>query len=144
MVLVDHMVLDRRSVENQIPLFFCQILKWYICTDAKFPGNILHQRPHQCLPGQHRPFVDRQVFIRYQGRFIYHMDDARSVTMRTGSLAVKGKFLRQAVQQFCSGPKGGTDAGNCRTLVKRKGCGYIQYFIHIGFRCLRHTPSGIS
>ena len=81
------------AMKHDLTLMRGQLAKRHVRPHAKLTDNILHQRPHQCLPRQHSALVDRQRFIGNKGRFVHHMNDARSVTMRTSSLAVERKLL---------------------------------------------------
>ena len=81
-------------MENNVSFLRCQIFKRYICTYAHFPGNVLHQGPHQRLPRRDRPFINGQRFIRYQRRFIHSTDNTGTVTSFAGSLTVEGQLFR--------------------------------------------------
>ena len=86
-------------MENHFPLLFRQIPEGDIRPDAQIPGDILHQGPHQRLPGEDGALVDGQGFIRHQSGFIHHMDDARSVAAGAGTLAVEGQLLSTGAEE---------------------------------------------
>ena len=87
------MLLFGRAVIDDLFLFRRQILEGNVGPDAHLPGDVLHQGPHQRSPGQDRPFVDGQVLVGHEGRFVHGADDSRSPAGAAGSLAVEGKFL---------------------------------------------------
>ena len=94
LILVDHMLFDRRAMKDNVPLLRCQLLKRHIRAHAQISCNILHQRPHQRLPRPHRALVDRQRFIRHQTVQIYSPHQSRTTTFRAGTLTVKSQLLR--------------------------------------------------
>ena len=53
------------------------------------------------------------------------------VTVRASVAPKTREHQAQAVQQFCPGAEGGSDAGDSRTLVQREGSGDIEHLIHI-------------
>ena len=80
-------------MKDDVPLLLRQFPKRHIGAHAHFPGNVLHQRPHQGLPGQHRALIDTQTLVRHKCRFVHRADDARAVAALAGALAVEGKLL---------------------------------------------------
>ena len=127
-ILVNHVVLDGRPVEHDFPLFRCQQAKRYVGTHTQIPGDILHQRPHQCLPGQYSPLVYGKGFIGHEGRFIHNPDTPGTAALGTGPLTVEREFLRPrciemlsalGTDEFapCGNGKGGRRIVTVRTAV---------------------------
>ena len=96
LILVNDVFLDRRSVEDYLPLLFRKLPEGHIRAHAHFSCDVLHQRPHQGLPGRNRPLVNGQGLVGNQRRLIHHPDDSGAVAPGTGALAVEGQF-------FCPG-----------------------------------------
>ena len=94
MVLIDDALLLRRTVKDDLPLPRRQIPKGHVGAHAHFPGNVLHQRPHQRLPGGDGPLVDGERFIRHQRGLVHRADDARSIAAAAGAGAVEGELFR--------------------------------------------------
>ena len=65
-VLVDYVLLDCRTVEHDIPFFCRELPEGNIRADTHFSCDILHQRPHEGLPGQNSAFVNTQILIRHE------------------------------------------------------------------------------
>ena len=100
--LIDHMHLVGRSVKDNI-LFPCsQLTKRYIRPYAQFLCNFLHQRPHERLPRQHRPLVDREGVIGHERRFVNDAHNACPSARLTGTAAVEREFLRTRRIEMCA------------------------------------------
>ena len=90
-----------RAVEHDFLFFRRQIAEWDIGAHAQVTGDILHQGPHQGLPGRHSAFVDGQGVVRHQRILIHGADHARAGTGRTRSFRIKGhRFRTGAVKRF--------------------------------------------
>ena len=94
LVVIEDVLFVGRSVENDVPLLLRQVAEGHIRAHAHGPGNILHQGPHQGLPGKHGPLVDGEGFIRHQQILVHSHGNACPVTFRAGAGAVEGKILR--------------------------------------------------
>ena len=93
LVAVQDMLLFGRAVIDDLFLFRRQVLEGDVGPDAHLPGDVLHQGPHQRSPGQDRSFVDGQVLVGHEGRFVHGAHDSRSSASAAGALAVESKFL---------------------------------------------------
>ena len=89
-------------MEDDVSFFFCQFPERHVCPDSEFSGDILHQRPHQGLPGKYCALINRQGFVRDKRRFVNDMNNSGSVTAGACPLAVKGEFLRSGAEKMRS------------------------------------------
>ena len=92
---VKNMLLFRRTVIHDIPLFLRQFPKRHVRTHPHGPAHIRHQRPHERTPGCHRPLVNGQRFIRHQRRLIHRPHNACAAARPAGALAVKRQLFRR-------------------------------------------------
>ena len=60
------------AMEYDIPFLRRQLAERRIGSHTHLPGNVLHQRPHQCLTRGHRPLVDGQQLVRHQSGLIHY------------------------------------------------------------------------
>ena len=93
LILINDVFLDRRPVEYDIPLFFCQLTKRHIGSHAHFSCDIFHQRPHQSLPWPHRTFINGKRFVRYQTCAVNRTNDTGTAAGRTSTLTVKSQHF---------------------------------------------------
>ena len=83
-----------RTMIHDLFFLICQILKWNIGPNSHLPAHIRHQRPHETVPGSHRPIINRQCIIRHQCIKIHCPHTSRTATPLTGPLGVECQFLR--------------------------------------------------
>lgn len=56
-VLVNDVFFHRRTVEHDVLFFVGQVPEGHVGAHTHLAGNVLHQRPHEGLPGSHRTLV---------------------------------------------------------------------------------------
>lgn len=93
LVLVNHVPFDGRPVEHDIPFLRRQVFERHIGPDAHFAGDILHEGPHERLPGQHSALVDGQGFVGHQGRLVDGPDQSRAAAGFAGAAAVESQVF---------------------------------------------------
>ena len=94
------MAFFRGTVEDNVPLPLGQIPKRDIRAHPHVPGDILHQGPHQGLPGRHRPLVNGQGLVGNQGCLVHRAHHAGAVAGPAGAHAVKGQLLRPGTEKM--------------------------------------------
>ena len=92
--LIDQMHLVGRSVKDDLLFLRSQFAKRHIRPHAEFLRDLLHQRPHERLPRQHCPIVDREGVVGHERRFVNDADNAGTSARLTGTAAVEREFLR--------------------------------------------------
>ena len=90
---ISHMLLDRRSVQNDLLFLIGQVLVGDIGPDPHQTADVLHQRPHKGPPDGNGSLIDGQVFIGDQGAFVYRTDDPRAPAGGAGSGTVKSQVF---------------------------------------------------
>ena len=88
------MPLLRRTVEHDVPLLLGELSERNIRADSHVPGDVLHQGPHQGLPGGHRALVDGLRLVRNEGGLVDLVGYAGAVAFPAGSCAVERELLR--------------------------------------------------
>ena len=83
-----------RAVKDDFLFFRSEVAERYIGAHAQVTGDILHQGPHQGLPGRHSAFVDGQGVVRHQRILVHGADHTRAGTGRTGPFRIKGHRFR--------------------------------------------------
>ena len=121
LVLVDDVLLHRGAVKDDVPLLLGEILEGHVGAHAHLPGDVLHQGPHQGLPGGHGALVDAEGFVRHQGSLVHGADDAGAVAALAGTLAVEGQLLRPGSVELL--PADGAGEGPLRRHVHGRGNG---------------------
>ena len=88
------MLLHCRTMKYNIPFFLYQFPERYIRPYAKISGDILHQRPHQCLSRTDCPVIDTDRLIWNQCLFVNRPHNSCSAALRAGPLTVERKLFR--------------------------------------------------
>ena len=93
--LIDHVVLFRRRVEDDVPLPVGEVAPRHVRPHAEMVArDVLHERPHERLPRRDGAFVDRERIVRDDRIHVDFPHDARSVAALARALRVEGKLLR--------------------------------------------------
>ena len=87
------MLLDHRTVIDDLFLFISQISERNICPDAHRPADICHQGPHQGIPWRDGTIVHRQTLIRDQCRTVNGADGSGASAALAGTLGIERQFL---------------------------------------------------
>ena len=110
LVDVEDVPLLGRAVEHDLPLLSRQLPERDIRTHAHLPGDVLHERPHQGLPGRDRALVDGERLVGHQGRFVDRPHRTRALAARAGAVGVEGEGLRARLGEL--DPAGGAVQGD--------------------------------
>ena len=81
-------------MKHYVALLFRQVAPGHVGPYAHVPGQIFHKRPHQRLPGRHRPLVDGKRIVRHDGGEIDLPDLAGAIAAGAGALGIEGQLLR--------------------------------------------------
>ena len=129
------------AVVNDFFFFVSQIPERNIGAHAHGAAHIGHQRPHQAVPGRHRPLIHGQAFIRHQGGAIHCAHRAGAAAGFASPTAVKGQLLR---------PDGGHDLaayGAAHFLFRRviqRGRHIVSVFALIHGQPGEHKPQAVQ
>ena len=91
--LVKDVSLLGRSVVDDLLLPVREVAKRHIRSHAHLAAHVHHKRPHQALPGSHRPLLYRERVIWYQCGPVDGPDDAGAAAGPAGSAAVERQIL---------------------------------------------------
>ena len=96
-------------MEHDLPLLSCQLPERDIRTHAHLPGDVLHERPHQGLPGRDRALVYGERLVGHQGRFVHRPHHARTLAAGAGAVGVEGEGFGTRLGEL--NPAGGAVQG---------------------------------
>ena len=110
------MALFGRTVVDNLLFLGGEVLEGDVRADSHFPGDILHQRPHQVSPWSYGSFVDCEGVVGYESRFVHGADNARAAAAAACAFAVEGQLLGS----------GGVDTFAADRAVDGLLCRYVQ------------------
>ena len=114
------MLLNRRTMEHDVALLRCELVKRHIGTHTHLAGYLLHQVPHERAPGKHRAFVDGLGLIGHQARFVHLAHDTGTATGGACTAAIESQILGTRRVEL---------AAACRTR-ERQACGHVKARLH--------------
>ena len=80
-------------MKDNVFFLICQVFVRDISAHAHCPADVLHKRPHKCVPWRDRPFIYGKVLIRNECGFV-------DCTNSTGAIASPACALTIECQLF--------------------------------------------